>query len=126
MSGELLKLRACNKVGCPTSHRNDYGFCDAHHALGKKTKQSRVSSTKRGYNYRWQKARITWLRSNPLCRIHSENGIVKAAEVIDHIIPHAGDQGLFWDKSNWQPLCKACHDHKTATEDGAFGRKSNY
>jgi 5-methylcytosine-specific restriction protein A len=126
MTDELLKLRPCNKIGCPASHRNDYGFCDVHQALGKKAKQSRVSSTKRGYNYRWQKARITWLKSHPLCRIHSAAGIVKAAEVIDHIVPHDGDQVLFWDKTNWQPLCKSCHDHKTATEDGGFGRKANY
>lgn len=24
---------------------------------------------------------------------------------------------MFWDKSNWQPLCKKCHDKKTMTED---------
>ena len=37
--------------------------------------------------------------------------------VVDHIVPHRGDQKLFWDKSNWQPLCKACHDRKTWRED---------
>lgn len=25
---------------------------------------------------------------------------------------------LFWDEANWQPLCKPCHDQKTAREDG--------
>ena len=35
--------------------------------------------------------------------------------VIDHIIPHRGDPILFWDRSNWQPLCKDCHDHKTGS-----------
>ena len=42
--------------------------------------------------------------------------------VVDHIIPHKGDKVLFWDRSNWQPLCKTCHDTKTAREDGGFGR----
>ena len=28
--------------------------------------------------------------------------------VVDHITPHRGDQRLFWDRANWQPLC---HDH---------------
>jgi 5-methylcytosine-specific restriction protein A len=41
--------------------------------------------------------------------------------VVDHIIPHKGDKDLFWDSNNWQPLCKTCHDEKTAREDGAFG-----
>jgi 5-methylcytosine-specific restriction protein A len=49
--------------------------------------------------------------------------MVKAATVVDHIIPHQGDMTLFWDAdSNWQSLCKTCHDRKTATEDGGFGR----
>ena len=37
--------------------------------------------------------------------------------VVDHIIPHRGDQKLFWDQNNWQSLCKSCHDKKTLTED---------
>jgi 5-methylcytosine-specific restriction protein A len=45
------------------------------------------------------------------------------AIVVDHIIPHKGNYKLFWDKSNWQSLCKSCHDKKTAREDGAFGNK---
>jgi 5-methylcytosine-specific restriction protein A len=28
---------------------------------------------------------------------------------------------LFWDSSNWQPLCHECHSSKTAREDGGFG-----
>lgn len=44
------------------------------------------------------------------------------ANVVDHIKPHRGDKVLFWDSANWQPLCKECHDRKTATEDGGFGR----
>lgn len=44
------------------------------------------------------------------------------ATVVDHIVPHCGNQQLFWDTDNWQPLCKKHHDRKTATEDGGFGR----
>lgn len=32
------------------------------------------------------------------------------ATVVDHIVPHKGDQTLFWNEANWQPLCKLCHD----------------
>ena len=28
---------------------------------------------------------------------------------LDHIIPHRGDRKLFWDRDNWQALCKSCH-----------------
>jgi 5-methylcytosine-specific restriction protein A len=49
-------------------------------------------------------------------------GRVVAASIVDHIKPHKGNKVLFWDKNNWQPLCKRHHDIKTATEDGGFGR----
>jgi len=39
------------------------------------------------------------------------------ATVVDHIIPHRGDKKLFWDQSNWQPLCKHCHDSIKAREE---------
>lgn len=72
--------------------------------------ERRGSSAKRGYGSRWQKARATFLREHPLCRMHMELGRVVPATVVDHIDPHRGDQSKFWDKGNWQPLCKLCHD----------------
>ena len=72
----------------------------------------------------WQKARATFLARSPLCVECDKDGLVRAATIVDHIIPHKGDQNLFWDTSNWQPLCKPHHDRKTATEDGGFGRQA--
>ena len=37
-------------------------------------------------------------------------GHVTAATVVDHIIPHRGDENLFWERDNWQSLCKLHHD----------------
>ncbi|MGN0150610.1 MAG: HNH endonuclease, partial [Clostridia bacterium] len=37
--------------------------------------------------------------------------------VVDHIVPHRGDERLMWDENNWQALCKPCHDNKTGKED---------
>jgi 5-methylcytosine-specific restriction protein A len=31
------------------------------------------------------------------------------ASLVDHKTPHRGVQRLFWDRSNWQPLCTPCH-----------------
>jgi 5-methylcytosine-specific restriction enzyme A len=31
---------------------------------------------------------------------------------------------LFWDRNNWQAMAKACHDKKTASEDGGFGHRA--
>ncbi len=33
----------------------------------------------------------------------------KPANVVDHKTPHRGDMKVFWDKTNWQPLCTGCH-----------------
>jgi len=45
------------------------------------------------------------------------DGLYVKATVVDHIIPHRGDARLMWDESNYQALCKRCHDKKTWTED---------
>lgn len=84
----------------------------------------RLSTTDRGYGTRWQKARLTFLKREPLCVECKRRGSITLARIVDHVIAHRGDQDLFWDTSNWQALCKRCHDTKTATEDGGFGNRS--
>lgn len=81
----------------------------------------RKTTAQRGYGGRWQKARATFLARSPLCVECAKQDRTTAATVVDHIVPHKGDQGLFWDTSNWQSLCKPHHDAKTAREDGGFG-----
>lgn len=70
----------------------------------------RESASRRGYDSRWRKARKLYLEKNPLCRMCEQLGHITPATLVDHIIPHKGNQKLFWDKSNWQPLCAPCHD----------------
>lgn len=78
---------------------------------------TRPSAAARGYDGKWRKERVVYLAANPNCRRCGE-----PATVVDHIIPHRGDfakGGLFWRRSNWQPLCKPCHDRaKQAAEKG--------
>lgn len=76
------------------------------------------------YGSRWRRARAAFLRRFPLCQGDQcrANGELTPATVVDHKVAHRGDLSLFWDQSNWQSLCKSCHDRKTATVDGGFGR----
>lgn len=67
----------------------------------------------RGYDARWRRARKAFLQKHPLCAECMKEGKATPATVVDHIVPHRGDPGLFWDIKNWQPLCKGCHDRKT-------------
>lgn len=47
---------------------------------------------------------------HPLCLGCSAVGRVAATEVVDHIVPHKGDDALFWAEANWQPSCAWHHD----------------
>jgi len=39
------------------------------------------------------------------------------ATIVDHITPHRGDPGLFWNPKNWQSLCKQHHDSTKQREE---------
>ncbi len=65
---------------------------------------------------RWRRARREFLRLHPLCVDCAELGVVRAATEVDHKERHLGNAARFWDRSNWQALCKSCHSRKTARE----------
>lgn len=73
------------------------------------------------YGWQWQKARAAYLAANPLCVHCQAEGRDELATVVDHVVPHKGDETLFWDEANWQSLCGTCHNRKTVMEDGGFG-----
>jgi 5-methylcytosine-specific restriction protein A len=86
------------------------------HQPARLTTTARANSRQRGYTWRWQKARAIFLAQpkNAVCCVAGCN---QPSEVVDHKQPHRGDYNLFWDETNWQAMCKRCHDIKTATED---------
>lgn len=73
-------------------------------------REDKRTSTERGYGSRWRKSRAGYLRLHPLCVMCEADKRLTPATVVDHIVPHRGDQTLFWDSTNWQPLCKSHHD----------------
>ena len=81
-----------------------------------------MGSTARGYTYRWQQASKAFLRDHPLCECEDCQAGEKrltVATVVDHHIPHRGDERLFWDRANWRAMAKPCHDAKTQRETAA-------
>ena len=113
-------LKPCNKAGCGALATND-GYCDKHQSSRREAKNSqdrqRGSASSRGYGHKWRVARSEFLIQNPLCVTCLSLNKVESAKVVDHIIPHKGDDKLFWRRSNWQALCIVCHNRKTATQD---------
>ena len=85
----------------------------------------------RGYDERWRKFRVAFLGKYPLCGMRPAaaerrialGGIewseckrekrVRAADLVDHIEPHRGDEALFWDGTNHQALCTHCGNAKS-------------
>ena len=66
---------------------------------------------------RWFHLRAAYLATHPLC----ECGCLGVATVVDHKLPHNGDDALLYAWDNLQAMTKACHDRKTAAVDGGFG-----
>lgn len=58
----------------------------------------------------WRQLRQRQLTEEPLCRFCLEQETVEPATVVDHIIPHKGNEALFFDAENLSSLCKHCHD----------------
>ena len=95
------------------------------------------SSTARGYGYKWQKARATYLDKHPFCafclrdmgisydqdaqaigeQVDAAGHDLPFASVVDHKIAHEGDQKLFWDSSNWQSSCEHHHNSDAQRRD---------
>nr|DAH06895.1 MAG TPA: HNH endonuclease [Caudoviricetes sp.] len=104
--------KPCKHPGC--ANLTDGRYCDKHKTLHSETVRA---ANKRGYGSRWQKVSTSYLREHHLCVECLKRGKNTQATVVDHVVPHRGDAKLFWDKNNWQPLCKQCHDTKTGRED---------
>ncbi|KKK59640.1 hypothetical protein LCGC14_3032380, partial [marine sediment metagenome] len=85
------------------------------HKSGRMAKQHeppRLSPTKRGYGYHWQRVRKMYLRHNPLCadcKTHGET--VRAVEV--HHIDNAAQGEARYAEANLMALCKRCHGKRT-------------
>jgi len=108
----------CSYPGCQTLTHDRY--CDEHKK--QVTKEQNQKSSKL-YTYQWRRTSKAFLKEHPLCVHCEKEGRLTPATEVDHIIPHGGNRKLFWDRKNWQSLCKSCHSKKTAEEDGGFGNK---
>ena len=108
--------KPCRYPGC--KHLTSELYCTEHVHEKKDTK--RGTAAQRGYGYRWNKYRRSYLIDHPFCRECELHATITLATVVDHIIPHKGSYALFWDTNNHQPLCKRHHDIKTQREDGGW------
>ena len=108
--------KPCRHPGCPELVDSDKIYCDKHLPLHPEVTRS---ASERGYGRRWQKASRLFLQEHRFCVecLKEQPPRYTKATVVDHIVPHRGDHYLMWGDTNWQALCKPCHDKKTGTED---------
>jgi 5-methylcytosine-specific restriction endonuclease McrA len=101
-------------------------YCDQHQSLRSANRlqrdKERGSAHHRGYNSTHRKWRSLVLHRDPLCRIKQICGGFAASTEADHIVP-ISKAGARFDLANGQGACKACHAHKTATEDSCFANR---
>lgn len=109
--------KPCRWPGCPELVPRGTRHCTEHAKQNDRVRDvGRASAHDRGYGAPWRKARLAFLRRNPLCKACRDAGRVEPASEVDHVVPHRGDARLFWGVTNWQPLCKPCHSRKTQAE----------
>ena len=73
---------------------------------------------------RWKRESSAHLLREPNCGACAATGVMTLATVVDHIVPHRGDEALFWDETNWASLCRPHHNAKTGRETRERGRGS--
>lgn len=104
-----MPSRAARLCGCGAVVR-DGGSCRSCSSRRKRESDShRPTARARGYTTQWDKARAGYLARHPYCVMCEAEGKQVLASVVDHIIPHRGDNELFWDSSNWAALCVPHH-----------------
>lgn len=114
-----MPMRAPSLCGCGRiSQAGQCPVCTA--ARRRDADARRPSAQARGYTSKWQVARARFLAlpENEFCAC----GCGRKADTVDHIKPHRGDQALFWDRKNWQPLAASpCHSSMKQRLERAHG-----
>jgi len=70
----------------------------------------RLNAHDRGYDRRWKRVAREYLWRRPWCIGCLAIGVKRKAQLVDHIVPHRGDQTLFWQSANWQSACAWHHN----------------
>lgn len=118
----------CRKVACGKL-LDAPGYCERHatQAVGWNRTNGELTSSQRGYDYRWQKKRELILkRDKGLCRCPycDARPFRRIATEVDHIVSKKRAAKLGWSEdqieadSNLQSINSQCHKRKTAEEEG--------
>lgn len=111
----MPKLSICIYPGCSKAVEGKY--CINHnknHSHDNIMVRNRQAKRKRNTGSTvWQRMRKLQLIKEPYCRICKAIGVLSVSTVVDHIDGDTFNES----QSNFQSLCKECHDRKTMREN---------
>jgi 5-methylcytosine-specific restriction endonuclease McrA len=125
----------CQHPSCRGIAETGTSYCKDHAKIP--LEEARERDTFRRHNYPWRKwyKQNAWtqnlqpacLARDPLCKLQitplcAQHG-GDASVLADHIVDHHGDPKRFYDLSNLQGACRACHDAKGKTRIGKAAGK---
>ena len=97
--------------------------CPCQRARKAQHDRGRKNSNARGYGSKWRAESAAFLAAHPVCvRCGAPS------TVVNHKTPHrmsaartapelSAAQKLFWRRSNWEAVCKPCHDGPIQSEE---------
>ena len=75
---------------------------------GKQSNRDLGRSADPYHTARWTRLSRAWRMEHPLCEECRKRGVIKSAQVVDHIVPWPAC-GDFFDRTNLQSLCSDCN-----------------
>lgn len=112
--------KICQATGCNRLTEGNNRYCSLHQYLNARDEEKRrqyFGSATSDFQYlyaspKWKVLQQNQLKQNPICQ---RCGQAQATEV-HHIIPHRGDEELFFNPDNLVSLCHDCHSAETRKE----------
>lgn len=81
------------------------------------SRSAEAKSYRKLYSTRWWKdRRKEQLTEHPLCAVCEKLGFIRSATVVNHIVPHKGDEDLFYNGA-LESVCKKCHDSSIQSQE---------
>lgn len=108
---DLCRVAGCNH---PAAAR---GYCNKHQYVQPMNIKDRETQPLTKNEKLWKQAQAEYLAQHDLCVLCDKRRLIMVADVVGHMVQPKGNPVLFWDMTNWQPLCKPCaarnpEDHK--------------
>lgn len=119
----MKPMKQCNWAGCNNIVPYDERYCEKHkkhinkYRYHKRMYASDESKYQQFYkSTQWRKMSRHWLERNPICVKCYEQGIIRPAQIVDHVHEIKDDWSRRLDETNLQSLCRTCHNRKTKAE----------